>query len=105
MITVSMLFIFLCYCIFVTLTVMLIFRSKDKIKNLFEKYNRDSTDLGLSNYLTIYKELKVKAQERTLPEEDTEAFDALNRVLKMVLLNTMTAIVVCVVFIRLFHVG
>ncbi len=105
MITVSMLFIFLFYCIFVTLSVMLIFRSKDKIKNLFEKYNRDSTDLGLSNYLTIYKELKVKAQERTLPEEDAEAFDALNRVLKMVLLNTMTAIVVCVVFIRLFHVG
>ena len=105
MITVSMLFIFLCYCIFVTLTVMLIFRSKDKIKNLFEKYNRDSTDLGLSNYLTIYKELKIKAKERTLPEEDAEAFDALNRVLKMVLLNTMTAIVVCVVFIRLFHVG
>lgn len=97
--------IFLFYCIFVTLSVMLIFRSKNKIKNLFEKYNRDSTDLGLSNYLTIYKELKVKAQERTLPEEDTEAFDALNRVLKMVLLNTMTAIVVCVVFIRLFHVG
>lgn len=105
MITVSMLFIFLCYCIFVTLTVMLIFRSKDKIKNLFEKYNRDSTDLGLSNYLTIYKELKVKAQERTLPEEDTEAFDALNRVLKMVLLNTMTAIVVCVIFMRLFYIG
>ncbi|MBQ8045586.1 MAG: hypothetical protein IJ269_04460 [Bacteroidales bacterium] len=72
---------------------------------MFEKYNRDSTDLGLSNYLTIYKELKVKAQERILPEEDAEAFDALNRVLKMVLLNTMTAIVVCVVFIRLFHVG
>ena len=105
MITVSMLFIFLCYCIFVTLSVMLIFRSKDKIKNLFEKYNRDSTDLGLSNYLTIYKELKVKAQERTLPEEDTEAFDALNRVLKMVLLNTVTAIVVCVIFMRLFYIG
>ena len=105
MITVSMLFIFLCYCIFVTLSVMLIFRSKDKIKNLFEKYNRDSTDLGLSNYLTIYKELKVKAQERTLPEEDTEAFDALNRVLKMVLLNSVTAIVVCVIFMRLFYIG
>ena len=105
MITVSMLFIFLCFCIFVTLSVMLIFRSKNKIKNLFEKYNRDSTDLGLSNYLTIYKELKVKAQERILPEEDAEAFDALNRVLKMVLLNTMTAIVVCVIFMRLFYIG